>query len=96
MHKCACHNRSFRNIRGLNQHLLYVNKTITHQSNACQEIITGIETEGCDKPKAATSSKGESQQACKYLDLDQNEWISSTTVLHEDYEKVEIGECDIE
>ena len=65
-HTCACHNRTFRTICGLKQHLLYTNKTTADQSDAIADILNTTPGEiVIETPK-------------KYLQG--NEWISDTEI----------------
>ena len=43
MPKCNCYGRSFKTIRGLNQHVNYTSKISTDQSEACSEILSSMD-----------------------------------------------------
>ena len=69
MHTYVCHNRKFKTIRGLKQHILYVEKTLTIQSEACDEIIgLPLKEETCEQPKANILTPLESTENASLTD----------------------------
>ena len=71
VHTCVCHSRAFRSIKGLKQHLSYVDKKLQTQSIACNEILTDSnDNEILKTPNDKRSTEVDVSESC--------EWIKNT------------------